>query len=57
MGGSVTTTTKFLPVHSFTEVHLGSQIPGDSNGIEDNGQPPPLIQRAAFLQMADINEF
>ena len=47
MGGSATT-TKFLPAHPFTEDHLGSQIRGDSNGVEDNGQPPPLIQRAAF---------
>lgn len=45
---TVTTTTKFLPAHPFTEDHLGSQLPGDSNGVEDNGQPPPLIQRAAF---------
>lgn len=42
MGGSVAT-TKLLPAHPFPEDHLGSQIPGSSNGIEDNEQPPPLI--------------
>lgn len=48
MGGSVTTTTKFLPAHPFMEHHLGSQVAGNSNGVEDNGQPLPSIQRAAF---------
>jgi len=51
MAGSVATTTKFLPVHPFAEDNLGSQIPGDSNSVQDNGQPPPLIHRVVLLQM------
>lgn len=47
MGSSVTT-TKLIPANSSTEEHLASQIPGDLNDVEDNGQLPPLIQREAF---------
>lgn len=46
MDGSLTVNTKFLLAHPSTEDHLESH--SNNLNIEDNGQPPLLIQRAAF---------
>lgn len=49
MGGCLTVNTKFLPAHPFTEDHLECKIPSNFS-VEDNGQPPLLIWKAAFIK-------